>query len=190
MLRNIHIVDKLAKWTSKELLKSWHNQKPNLVILGDLGNPLDNDFRSKISVLTKKHKRVILIPGQEELYDPEYAVVDMYGYLYSLSKEMGTWEVLNNRHVDIDGVKVFGSTLWYEPQSELDLYNLPKMYKFDTDGIESLQPMTKFELERMHNVSYRSYLRFLDKYAVEPFISATYFRLPGEPNHRYVYARD
>ena len=103
-----------------------------LFICGDVGEFKNyNSFRDFFTLVNSRYERVYLIPGNHEFYRGEVSQVlfGMEDFVASFSNIY----FLDNAAVEVDGVKIFGSTLW------TNLSN-------PTSAIKAFQSMNDFRL--------------------------------------------
>ena len=100
-----------------------------LIIAGDLGRIEDEKYKITLQWLCSQFKRVILVPGNHEYYssDPTVSYNEITNKMYMLKTKFGNLDVLMNNYIIIEGILIFGSTLWsycpYQYYKQLPIYN-------------------------------------------------------------------
>jgi len=85
------------------------NSLNNILILGgDIGDPFSKVFLHFVETCCKYFKQVIFISGNHEYYGHEIFEVD--DFLKNI--KFKNFVFLNNNFIQINNVKIFGSTLW------------------------------------------------------------------------------
>ena len=174
----VQIANKLHGWSASKINKFWKVKHKDLIVIGNLGNPLSKQFHSRVRMLLEKHQRVFLIPGPSELTDSKYGISEMFGFLYNATNKYPNFSILNNRSVRIDGVEIFGATSWYSDISRPFDESILS-YSFDTNGIESVNCISGEDISSLHNRSLRAYRQFVDNHRGQKMTAATYFQLPS-----------
>jgi len=139
------------------------DRKPNasyhLALLGDISNPYKNSLTEFLDLVSPKYNKIIYIPGNHEYYnlDPN-RVNDMEtvkGKLENICNRYPNVTLLDNKVIEIDGIRMIGTTLWSEiSNTKLDYYSKAiNDYKLiQTDG-KFLTPLDTNELNK-NNISW------------------------------------
>jgi len=89
----------------------------NLIIAGDLGC-VDPVYKKIIPLIMKRWENVILVLGNHEYYGQNIgAMKDRLGKLESKYEGL---HILDNELIELDGIKIFGGTMWF-PQDPLNI---------------------------------------------------------------------
>ena len=100
----------------------------NLILAGDIGNPLMNNYKEYIKYSSHNHKRVFLITGNHEYWKNTYEGTNKL--IYDICIKYNNVIFLNNRFYDFESnnrnIRIFGSTLWTEILTSHPLYGSPE----------------------------------------------------------------
>lgn len=93
--------------------KNWPELIPKarfLALAGDIGNPFQKSFANYLTYCSKRFERVFVVMGNHDGWSQELDVAKRK--IRSVCAERGNCTFLDDEVVDLEGVRVFGSTLW------------------------------------------------------------------------------
>lgn len=103
-----------------KLFPLWDFQKDDktvyyLALLGDIGNPFQDNLRIFLKKIHKKYEKIFYVPGNHEYYNlsGSYKSKDKFHErLQEICEEFENVLLLDNKTFTLDGLKIIGSTLW------------------------------------------------------------------------------
>ena len=86
----------------------------NLALLGDLGQPTQPVYQAFVSLVSKLYETVFIIFGNHEYHGHrgDYQELDQWFERWLLEQNLTNVHFLQNRSVELQGVKILGTTLW------------------------------------------------------------------------------
>lgn len=93
--------------------KNWPEIQPKaryLALAGDIGNPFHRSFSNYLTYCSKRFKHVFVVMGNHDCWSQELDVAKRR--IRTCCAERGNCTFLDDEVVEVDGVRVFGSTLW------------------------------------------------------------------------------
>ena len=110
----------------------------NLILAGDIGNPCEKSYYLFLERCSSVYKRVFVVKGNHECYGMKVAECDTL--IEELCSKLEGCYYLNCSHVDVDGVRVVGCTLWsyIDEYSESDIrYGLNDFLKIESWNVSA-----------------------------------------------------
>lgn len=106
------------------------SQAKTLIIAGDLGHGEEESYMHALQKLSPKYENVVLVPGNHEYISRAgTSMSEILGTIRRATQYCPNLIVLDNSYVTIDGVIIFGSTLWsYCPSqcyAQSDIFSSP-----------------------------------------------------------------
>lgn len=103
-----------------ELLPLYHlkvntGDKVYLALLGDIGNPFQPNLEEFLGKIKSRFDRIFYVPGNHEYYNLGGETRCKSSFEQELEKICQKFQnitLLNNKTVDLDGIKLIGTTLW------------------------------------------------------------------------------
>jgi hypothetical protein len=88
-----------------------------LALLGDIGNPYNDNLKKFLEKISPKYQKIFYIPGNHEYYNLNYeskkSKKDFDRELEKICENFGNIIIMNNKTCIIDDdIKIIGSTLW------------------------------------------------------------------------------
>ncbi|XWV26031.1 calcineurin-like phosphoesterase [Tupanvirus soda lake] len=138
-----------------KLIPLWDfNVKPTdkyyLALLGDIGNPYQNNLKLFLEKVSPKYQKIFYVPGNHEYYnfrvEPNKSKEEFDQKLEELCNEFDNIIYMNNKTYDLDGIKIIGSTLWSNVPLDhreyisrvLNDYHLIKKKSLENDTLENI----------------------------------------------------
>jgi predicted phosphodiesterase len=90
---------------------------PNLIIVGDIGHPFDQEYITFIKTLSALFEHIFIITGNHEYYTKSGKTMqETDDYIRNLLIELPSCHFLNNEvfHMPNSNISIFGSTFWSE----------------------------------------------------------------------------
>jgi DNA repair exonuclease SbcCD nuclease subunit len=86
----------------------------NLALLGDIGQPTQPMYQAFICLVAKLYQTVIIIFGNHEYHGHrgDYNALDNWFERWLHENKLANVHFLQNRAIELEGVKILGSTLW------------------------------------------------------------------------------
>lgn len=91
---------------------------PNIALLGDIGNPRLHSYKKFLDTLCKNYDNVFLISGNHEYWNicseknKIWTKQNTDIQIENIVSKHNNIHYLNNKSIEINGVKIIGSTLW------------------------------------------------------------------------------
>ncbi len=151
-----------------------------LCLVGDIGYPKKEGYRSFLDSCLKMYKNVIVIAGNHEYYGSIISHINDYiqNICIDLNKLYEGHEIhfLNNSHILCDDTLFVGSTLWSRIYDHIIIEQL--ISDFSKIKIEKknkkINTLTTYEYNQMHNVCI-DYLRtIINEYPEYPIVVLTH----------------
>jgi predicted phosphohydrolase len=138
----VHIISKIKKSKTRfQILSDIHLEKKNynnkilehpikaenLILAGDIGNPLVSNYNEYIKYCSNQYERVFLITGNHEYWKNSYDGTNQL--ISNICKKYKNVYFLNNNFIDFENnnksIRIFGGTMWSEISNNHSLYNKP-----------------------------------------------------------------
>ena len=85
----------------------------NLILAGDIGNPLHPNLDIFLAQVSKAFKTVIYIAGNHEFYNTQgYSMMQMMTMIRDIASRYSNIVILENSTYKIDNIRIIGSTMW------------------------------------------------------------------------------
>jgi len=121
-----------------QYLSDLHDKYPDitplcdyLVLLGDIGDPYNPEYRIFLKSLSLKFKKIFVIAGNHEYYFK--VVYECDNYISSICFDIDNIYFLNNKSIEVDGYLLLGTTLWsninYQTACRLNDFRYIRMCK-------------------------------------------------------------
>lgn len=98
----------------------------NLILAGDIGNPMMNNYREYIRSCSHQYRRVFLIAGNHEYWNNSYDGANKL--IMDICDKYKNVNFLNNRFIDFyennRSVSIFGGTLWSKILENHELFKM------------------------------------------------------------------
>ncbi|XWV24789.1 metallophosphoesterase-like protein [Tupanvirus deep ocean] len=138
-----------------KLVPLWDfNSKPTdkyyLALLGDIGNPYQENLKLFLEKVSPKYQKIFYVPGNHEYYNfrvkPNKSKEEFDQKLEELCNQFDNIVYMNNKTYDLDGIKIIGSTLWSNVPPDhreyisraLNDYHLIKKKSSENDTLENI----------------------------------------------------
>lgn len=82
-----------------------------LIFAGDLSNT-DDDKIEALECMTQAYKQVIVVLGNHDCWHKSFPPTELQNRIKAIAP--GRLHLLEDSHVDIDGTRIHGSTLWFK----------------------------------------------------------------------------
>jgi predicted phosphodiesterase len=131
-----------------EAIKTIKPFADNLILAGDIGQPLDPYFELFIKHVASNWKNVIYITGNHEYYD-SYGIMTIKKVNDTIENMFSKYpnvHFLNNSKIIIDGITIIGSTLWSSPISDTYLKDF-RINISDDNGYININTFRKMNTE-------------------------------------------
>lgn len=95
------------------LQKPWPDIEPAapyLALAGDIGNPKDKSYSAFLQYCSRRFKHVVLIRGNHDQWN--WSMEECRAAIRRVCDRFDNVTFLDNEVMEIDGVRVFGGTLW------------------------------------------------------------------------------
>ena len=93
--------------------KNWPELTPKarfLALAGDIGNPFQKSFANYLTYCSKRFEKVFVVMGNHDGWSQELDVAKRK--IRAVCAERGNCVFLDDEVVELEGVRVFGATLW------------------------------------------------------------------------------
>jgi predicted phosphohydrolase len=147
-MNNFQIESDIHLETNKdEVIKKIKPLAENLILAGDIGQPLDPHFESFIKYVSSNFKNIIYVAGNHEYYNSYGMTIRKVNNTiqYIFSKYPNVY-FLNNSKIVINNITIIGSTLWSSPISDT-YFNDFKNFIYDDDGCITIDKFRKMNKE-------------------------------------------
>lgn len=109
-LSDIHL-----EFLKKENIPKLTPVAPYLALLGDIGNPFQENYKLFIDTVSKQFEHVFVISGNHEYYQLDEDFQNMENIdkqIEQITKEYKNVHYLNNKIYELGNIIILGSTLW------------------------------------------------------------------------------
>lgn len=110
----------MSTWSyASDIHLEYHLQKPwpeieacapYLALAGDIGNPRDKSYHAFLQYCSRRFKHVVLIRGNHDQWN--WDMDECQAAIRRVCSRFNNVTFLDNEVMEIDGVRVFGGTLW------------------------------------------------------------------------------
>lgn len=110
----------MSTWSyASDIHLEYHLQKPwpeiescapYLALAGDIGNPRDKSYHAFLQYCSRRFKQVVLIRGNHDQWN--WDMDECQAAIRRVCSRFSNVTFLDNEVMEIDGVRVFGGTLW------------------------------------------------------------------------------
>ena len=135
------------------------NDSDILILAGDIGDPNSKEYKDLIQSASKMYKYIFIIKGNHECYN--YTIQETDGIINYICKEYNNVYYLNRSYIDIDNIRIIGTTLWsniIDSQREninifIRDFQLIKNWSIDTYNLEHTKDIAfiKEQIEKSLN---------------------------------------
>lgn len=102
----------VSLWTMKQT----KNYQFYLALLGDIGNPFNDNLKNFLEKIASKYQKIFYVPGNHEYYnykmDKNRSKTEFDTKLKEICGCFTNVILMNNSTYDLENVKIIGSTLW------------------------------------------------------------------------------
>lgn len=140
-----------------------------LVLAGDIGIPHLNDkYYNFIEKYTHEFRYIIIVPGNHEYYhhwkkDKILDIEQVNLHLENLTKQFTNVILLQDNHILIDNIYIYGCTLWTQISEEEAPYNIRNINDYKRIFINSQHTLNVDYVNEMNLIHLEKLICFLDK---------------------------
>lgn len=138
-----------------------------LALAGDIGNPNHARYTNYLSFCCSKFDHVFVVAGNHELWSHEINTCKRR--IRGICEEQGNCSFLDNDVVEVDGVRVFGATLW----SDVTNKAAKGMNDFNTIYLDTAH-LTPDDTRAMHHETVQKINTLLDE-SSKPLLVITHY---------------
>jgi predicted phosphodiesterase len=85
----------------------------NLILAGDIGNPLHPNLNVFLDQVSKTFKKIFYIPGNHEFYNTQgYSMTQMINMIRTMASPYPNIIILDNSTCCCNNIRIIGSTMW------------------------------------------------------------------------------
>lgn len=132
---------------------------PILVVAGDLGNPLSDDYHSFLKRHAKKFEHVFIVAGNHDYYNQHLTFCQSQNYIRQMVSSIDRCSLLENQSVKVyPDLTIAGCTLW----TKVDPKNAYSKFMYDHKMIKSQTTTQSSWSYDERNERHDSSMRWLD----------------------------